>query len=1045
VETLTFLFTDIEGSTALLRRLGEDGYAQVLAGHHALIRSALAAHDGSEIDTQGDAFFAVFSSPRGCVAAVLGMQQAFEAHAWPAEMRVRVRMGVHCGEAARTAAGLVGPEVHQAARVAAVAYGGQVLVSETAAALVRDWLPPGAALNDLGSHRLKDLGRPERIFQLQAAGLPAEFPPLRSLGNPALPNNLPAQLSTFIGRDREVCDVRALVESARLVTLTGAGGAGKTRLGLQVAAELLDGSGDGGWLVELAAVTNEDAVASAVCEALRLAAQPGRPVLEGLLDALAPQDVLIVLDNCEHLIGGCAKTAEAILRHCPRVHLLATSREPLGIGGETIYRVPSLSLPGPGATGPPAPGSSDAVTLFADRARAHGVALAIDEQTGPLVVSVCRRLDGMPLAIELAAARLRSLSLSSLGDRLDQRFRLLTGGSRTALQRQQTLRATVDWSYSLLTGAEQVLLARLSVFAGSFGLDAAEAVCGFPGIDMLDVAGLLGSLVDKSLVIAEPAGGTLCYRLLETIRLFAAERLAEAGDDEAATAAAAHCAHFLAVAEAAAAHLTGPDQGSWLARLDADQANLRRAGEHAAGDPDGTALVLRLGVALYRYSIARSRQRQAFGLLVPAVRRPDAGADPALCAAALVTAAIIADGIDGATARHLAEQAVQVTRQLGDDRLLSRALAALCAACCFSGEPETGLPFGQESAERARRLGDDVLLAESLLLYHLAIDPARSPPLVTEAIACTERSGDHLYNCILHNNAGLHALITGDIPAARAHLEAAAQAAQQVGWESAELPANLGLMLRAEGDPDGARSMFEASLRISRRSGDIRGMTYGCLYLACIAGDAGEWDLAGVLHGSAQALQDRMGVPWDEFDARCRQDSLAQARAHMGDQQLEQACAQGMALSLEKALDLALSREAELRDRDHAHLRATLGDAAFEAAYRHGRTLSQADAIALATAAAQPDPGVAPAVTVPAADLAAADGSAGPLSDRERDIVALLAGGATDAQIAERLFLSVNTVRSHLERIRDKTGARRRAELVRYAIQAGIDPAAPSA
>src|SRR5580700_2440403 len=362
VETLTFLFTDIEGSTALLGRLGEDAYAQVLAGHHALIRSALAAHDGREIDTQGDAFFAVFSSARGCVAAVLAMQRAIADRAWPGGERVRVRMGIHCGEAARTATGLVGLEVHRAARVAAVAHGGQVLVSEAAAVLVQDGLPPGAALADLGVHRLKDLGRPERIFQLTAAGLPAGFAPLRSLGNPALPNNLPVQLSAFIGRDREVAEVRALVDSARLVTLTGAGGCGKTRLGLQVAAELLDGSGDGVWLAELAAVTEQDAVPAAVCEALRLTARPG---LEALLDALALQDVLIVLDNCEHLIGGGAKTAGAVGRRCPRVHLLATSREPLGIGGEVIYRVPSLSLPGPEDSGF-APGSSDAVALFTD-------------------------------------------------------------------------------------------------------------------------------------------------------------------------------------------------------------------------------------------------------------------------------------------------------------------------------------------------------------------------------------------------------------------------------------------------------------------------------------------------------------------------------------------------------------------------------------------------------------------------------------------------------------------------------------------------------
>jgi class 3 adenylate cyclase len=268
VETFTFLFTDIEGSTALLGRLGDGRYAQVLAGHHSLIRSGLAAHDGREVDTQGDAFFAVFSSSRACVAAALEMQQALAAQAWPGGEQVRVRMGIHAGEATKASTGLVGLDVHRAARVAAVGYGGQVLVSETAAALVRDALPPGASLADLGVHRLKDLGRPERIFQLQAAGLQAQFPPLRSLDNRALANNLPAQLSAFIGRDRELSEVRALVGSSRLVTLTGAGGCGKTRLGLQVAAGLLDGSGDGVWLVELAAVTDEDAVGPAIARAL---------------------------------------------------------------------------------------------------------------------------------------------------------------------------------------------------------------------------------------------------------------------------------------------------------------------------------------------------------------------------------------------------------------------------------------------------------------------------------------------------------------------------------------------------------------------------------------------------------------------------------------------------------------------------------------------------------------------------------------------------------------------------------------------------------
>ena len=487
------------------------------------------------------------------------------------------------------------------------------------------------------------------------------------------------------------------------------------------------------------------------------------------------------------------------MRRCPRVQLLATSREPLGIGGEVIYRVPSLSLPDPGDADAGTPESSDAVALLAERARAHGVALAVDEQAGPVAVSVCRRLDGMPLAIELAAARLRSMSLAELHDRLDQRFRLLTGGSRTALERQQTLRATVAWSYSLLTGAEQLLLGRLSVFASGFGLDAAEAVCGSGGLDVLDVA-------------------------------------------------------------------------------------------------------------LGRYWGARSRMQEAFGLLVPALRRPDARADPALFAAALVTAARASCLIDGATARQLAEQAVQVARQLGDERLLSSALAALCAVHFFAGEPETGRPSGQESVERARRLGDDVQLASSLLTYLMTIDPARSGPLYAEAIACTERSGDHLANSTLHDNAGADALAAGDLPAARAHLEAAAQAAQQIGRESATLPADLGYVLRAEGDLDGARSAFQASLRIGRRNGDNWHMAMAILGLACLAGDARDWDRAAALHGAAQAFRDRTGNPWHVCEARGRRDSLDQARAHLGDEQLERAYAQGMALSLDKALDLALPR-----------------------------------------------------------------------------------------------------------------------------------------
>ena len=907
METFTFLFTDIEGSTALVRRLGEGLYTQVLADHHSLIRSGLAAHGGTEVDTQGDAFFAVFSSPRACVAAVLEIQRALAAHSWPAGERVRVRMGVHAGEAARTATGLVGLEVHRAARVAAIGYGGQVLLSEAAAVLLRDTLPPGVSLTDLGMHRLKDLGRPERIFQLQAAGLQAGFPPPRSLGSPALPNNLPAQPASFIGRDRELSEVRALVESSRLVTLTGAGGSGKTRLSLRLAAELLDGSGDGVWLVELAVVPSDDAVASAICEALGIAGQPGRPVMETLLDALSPQDALIVLDNCEHLISGCAKTADAILRRCPKVRLVATSREPLGIGGETIYRVPPLSLPGPGAPGWPAAEPSDAVALFLDRATEQGVLLSLDEETGPLVVSICRQLDGLPLAIELAAARLRSLSLRGLHDRLDQRFRLLTGGSRTALERQQTLLAAIDWSYSLLHRAGQSLLRRLSVFAETFDLDAAEAVCGFGDIEPFDITGLLGALVDKSLVVAETAGAALRYRLLETIRQFAADRLAEASD-EAAAVAAAHCAHYLAAAETAAPHLTGPDQGKWLARLDADQANLRRAAAYAAGSPDGTAQVLRLGVALRRYWMARTRDEEAAALLLPLLDRPEARANPELFATALVTAATVVSRVDVPSARRLGEHAVGLARQLDASRLLIDALATLSFLCYLAGEPERGLPFGREAVQRARELGDDVLLGLSLtdyLLCDAVIDPAHAWPLYTEAIACTQRSGDLLFANFVNNHAGVHALRAGDIPTARAYLQQAAQAMQAIGGEILDLSINMGWVLRQDNDPGGARSSFAAALRISRRNGDRSGVAYASLGLACLDADAGDWHQAAVLHGIAQSSLDPTRQPWEELEARYRQDSLDQVRAHLGQEQFERAYAGGMALNSNEALDMA--------------------------------------------------------------------------------------------------------------------------------------------
>jgi non-specific serine/threonine protein kinase len=742
------------------------------------------------------------------------------------------------------------------------------------------------------------LSGPKReLFMAVARG---KVPPVR-------PNNLPAPLTIFVGRETELSEVRDLVAVSRLVTLTGAGGSGKTRLGMQVAGELLYAWADGVWLVELAAVTDEDLVPAAIAGALGIQAQPGRPVLDALADALGPLELLIVLDNCEHLIGGCAKTAETVLQRCPLVHLIATSREPLRVAGERLYQVPSLSLPDAGDEDDAAGRSCDAVALLADRALAQGSGLELNSATIELAVSVCRRLDGMPLAIELAAARLRSMSLGELSGRLDQRFRLLTGGSRTGLPRQQTLQAAIGWSYSLLIPAERLLLSRLSVFAGGFNLAASEAVCGYGTIDAAEVAMLLGSLVDKSLVVTEPAAAGLRYRLLETIRLFAAEQLSET-DEEPAAARGAHSAHYLAVAEGAAPHLVGSEQAIWQDRLEADHANLRRAAEHAAVLTDGTSRVLRFGIALWRYWVWHNRSDEAASLLVPVLRRPEASADPALFAEALYGAASMTSDIDAATSVQLSEQMDQVASQLRDNRLLAMSRGHLAWVYRRSGDHERARRLGRESVQRARELGDDVLLAESIIQYAATI--ATTPEamsLFTEGIACCERSGNVSDYYHLQANLGSRALLLGDIPAARNHMEAAVRAAQLIGYPTPYAPGNLGLALRLGHDPDGARNAFEECLRLGRRTGSKGAMAL-CLHgLACLAADMGDWHRAATLHGAAQALLDQTGIQWDSFECGQRAQSLDQTAAAIGDEQLRQAYDAGTALSISHAVDLALS------------------------------------------------------------------------------------------------------------------------------------------
>ena len=479
--TVTFLFTDIEGSTTRWDR-HEHAMGSALARHDTLLRESIAAHNGHVFKTVGDAFCAVFPTAPEALAAALTAQQKLVAEPWHQDLEgVRVRMALHTGVAEQREGDYFGTTLNRVARLLATGHGGQTLLSQATYELVRDHLPYGADLRDLELHRLKDLQRPEHVYQLLHSDLPADFPKLRSLD--PLRNNLPIQATSFVGRDKEILAVKALLAKTRLLTLTGSGGAGKTRLSLQVAADLTEGVDEGVWLAEFAPLSDPGLVAQTLAQALGVREEPGRPITQTLVDFLRPKSLLLVLvlDNCEHVLDAAAELCEAILRTCLTVKIIASSREGLNIAGETTYRIPSLSMPDLKQSATPESLSHyEAVRLFIERAQAAQPSFSVTNANAPAVAQICHRLDGIPYAIELAAAKVRALSAEQINARLDNRFRLLTGGSRTALPRQQTLRAMIDWSYDLLSAEEQTLLRRLSVFAGGWTLEAAEAVCADP-------------------------------------------------------------------------------------------------------------------------------------------------------------------------------------------------------------------------------------------------------------------------------------------------------------------------------------------------------------------------------------------------------------------------------------------------------------------------------------------------------------------------------------------------------------------------------------
>ncbi len=610
--TVTFLFTDIEGSTRLWEN-SPDAMRPALARHDQILRETIAANSGYVFKTVGDAFCAAFATAPEAGQAALAIQRSLSAEPWATASPLRVRMALHTGVAEERDGDYFGQPLNRVARLLSAGHGGQTLLSLAAQELTRDRLPSSAALRDLGLRRLKDLDRPEHVFQLLHPSLPADFPPLRSLDNPDLPNNLPQQVTSFIGRGKEVAEVKTLLEATRLLTLAGAGGAGKSRLSLQVAADLLDRYFDGVWLVELAPLSDPALVPQAVADALGVREEPGKPIARTLTEWLRPKRLLLILDNCEHLVAACAALAADLLRNCPQARLLTSSREPLGVAGETVHRLPSLELPDLRRVQTVGGVSQyEAVRLFIDRAQAARPDFSVTDANAPAVAQVCVHLDGIPLAIELAAARVRSLSAEEINARLDRRFRLLTGGARTLLPRQQTLQALIDWSHDLLTDAEKVLLRRLSVFAGGWTLAEAEAVCTDGDISDLDVLDLLTSLSDKSLVIAEARGSGTRYRLLETLRQYADDRLQQAGGQE--TMRGRHRERFFALAREAEPQLEGPGRAGWLDRLGADLDNLRAALDdglaRAATDQALAVRVIQAVAALRALWQARALRRE---------------------------------------------------------------------------------------------------------------------------------------------------------------------------------------------------------------------------------------------------------------------------------------------------------------------------------------------------------------------------------------------------------------------------------------------------
>jgi predicted ATPase len=884
-----------------------------MARHDELVRAAVEAHGGYVFAPGGDGFAVAFARAGDAIAAAVGAQSALAGESWPAEAAIGVRMGLHTGEAEERDGNYFGSAVNRAARLTALAHGGQVVVSEATADVAADTLPPEVKLVNLGEHLLRDLSRREHVFQVEAPGLDSGFAPLRSVN--ALPGNLPVQPTSFVGRSDEVRGLRAALGRAALVTVTGAGGVGKTRLATQVAAELVPSFADGAWLCELAAAGDADSLAQVVASTLGVDQRAGRSLERSIVEFLQPARLLLVLDNCEHLLDAAGRLAAAVLADCPGVRVLATSREALAVGGEQVWPLRSLDLPDP-AGGLDAAAASGAGRLFCERAAAARPSFALSEANAAAVVEVCRRLDGMPLAIELAAARVAALTPAEIVGLLDERFRLLTGGRRSAVERHQTLRAVVDWSYGLLSETERVVFDRLAVFSGGFTLAAATAVVTSEGIEGWDVLDVVGGLVAKCMVVAEPgAGDHTRYQLLETLRQYGRDRLDDHGETDQWRRR--HARHFAAFAAEVGRGLRGRDELAWRERLLGDLDNLRSAvvwGLDRGVEEDQQTAVAIIAWLAYEASNRGTGIGRWAEQALPALGRSAPGYRKAVLAAAAVAAYFQGD-LD-ASERHA--RAALEEGYPPDDPSPGLASIWLPIILVYQGRHDDAA-WHLDAAEQAIPGWDDEeyhrswLQSDRVFLSLFADDPDQEIAQGRLAMSLAQRTGNPTMlavaswtlGCALRHRHPDEALAAFDRSVALTRRGASTLTLAIALSHGAREAAALG-------DADGARVRLKDALEECVRDDDsavIAQLAQSLDDAVDIFSYRGEARAAAVLAGAVETNLAPLRDPYVALRGpglAVRTANLARAREELGDSLYEQSRAEGTAMSPQDALAFAL-------------------------------------------------------------------------------------------------------------------------------------------